>query len=652
MSNIKKLMMSAAGGAGLNVEEVFSTYLYEGNGSNNTRSINNGLDLANEGGIIWTKNREQTGDHVIFDPQVFPDGDHWIYVNLSTAPQDMGSRIFDTTSTGYQISNDNNRYNASARDYVSWSFRKAPKFFDVVTWNGNNQSTRNISHNLGSVPGAMIVSGYTNAEDRWVYHRKMNPSAPQNYAAKLHENGGVSTEDRWRQTAPTDTQFTVDTDLNTSGRSYFAYLFAHNDGDGGHGPDGQQDIIKCGSFTTNSSGIGEDVNLGWEPQWLLVRSITYGDWKLVDTTRGYPAYKQGNSATQRLEAEDTASEATQIYGGILSNTGFKIQDNANTTYMYIAIRRGPMAVPEDATEVFDPIAANNSAGTFNTTGFRVDFQIMRPYNATRSTFVNDRMRGVETLSTQTGTSGPYLLTNTAASEVNNYMTMGWTNDGFRTASGGYPSDPVVYYNLKRAPNFFEMVTYTGNAPARTINLGLGSVPKMMWIKCRDGGEEWCIYHSGAGATKFLTLNQNYGTQTSSDRWNNTTPTDTQFSLGNHREVNRDDNIYIAYLFGEVSGISKMGSYTGNGQAQVIDCGFTAGARFVMIKRTNTTGDWYYWDVERGIVTGSESRLAFNLDAAEVTNTDFIDPNNSGFALQAAYTAVNNLNDEYIFYAIA
>ena len=166
MATKKKMLQAAAGNAGgepgLDVSEVFSTYLYEGNGSNNTRSINNGLDLANEGGIIWTKNREQTADHVIFDPQAFPDGDHWIYVNLSTAPQDMGSRIFDTTSTGYQISNDNNRYNASSRDYVSWSFRKAPKFFDVVTWDGNNQSTRNISHNLGSVPGAMIVTGKRN----------------------------------------------------------------------------------------------------------------------------------------------------------------------------------------------------------------------------------------------------------------------------------------------------------------------------------------------------------------------------------------------------------------------------------------------------------------------------------------------------------
>ena len=140
MATKKKLLQAAAGsagGAGLDVEDVFSTYLYEGNGSNTTRSINNGIDLATEGGIIWSKNRTQTANHVIFDPQAYPNGDHWIYVDLSTAPQDMGSRIFDTTSTGYQISNNNNRYNASSQDYVSWTFRKAAKFFDVVTYTGN-----------------------------------------------------------------------------------------------------------------------------------------------------------------------------------------------------------------------------------------------------------------------------------------------------------------------------------------------------------------------------------------------------------------------------------------------------------------------------------------------------------------------------------
>lgn len=47
----------ALGGAGAYVEDVFSTYLYTGNGS--TQTITNGIDLDGEGGMVWIKNRQR-----------------------------------------------------------------------------------------------------------------------------------------------------------------------------------------------------------------------------------------------------------------------------------------------------------------------------------------------------------------------------------------------------------------------------------------------------------------------------------------------------------------------------------------------------------------------------------------------------------------
>ena len=38
------------------IEDVFSTYLYTGNGS--TQTITNGIDLAGEGGLVWIKKRD------------------------------------------------------------------------------------------------------------------------------------------------------------------------------------------------------------------------------------------------------------------------------------------------------------------------------------------------------------------------------------------------------------------------------------------------------------------------------------------------------------------------------------------------------------------------------------------------------------------
>ena len=96
----------------------------------------------------------------------------------------------------------------------------------------------------------------------------------------------------------------------------------------------------------------------------------------------------------------------------------------------------------------------------------------------------------------------------------------------------------------------------------------------------------------------------------------------------------------------------MGSYTGNNGTQTIDCGFTNGARFVLIKSHNDGGDWQVFDAERGIVAGDDGRLLLNRRDAE-TGDDYIDPHSSGFSLpNHAFTNSNAQGQKYIFYAIA
>ena len=79
----------------------------------------------------------------------------------------------------------------------------------------------------------------------------------------------------------------------------------------------------------------------------------------------------------------------------------------------------------------------------------------------------------------------------------------------------------------------------------------------------------------------------------------------------------------------------------------MDCGFSSGARFVLLKRTDATGDWFVWDSVRGIVSGNDPYLLLNTTAAEVTNTDYIDPLSSGFTISDDFT-----DGTYIFYAVA
>jgi hypothetical protein len=129
-----------------------------------------------------------------------------------------------------------------------------------------------------------------------------------------------------------------------------------------------------------------------------------------------------------------------------------------------------------------------------------------------------------------------------------------------------------------------------------------------------------------------------------------------FSVGSLGGVNASSTTYIAYLFGDLPGISKAGTYTGTGNAINVNCGFTNGARFVLIKRTDgsgNVGDWYVWDTLRGIVSGNDPYLLLNSNATQTTNTDYVDPLSTGFTVtSSAPAALNASGGTYLFLAIA
>jgi hypothetical protein len=163
MSKIATLMQQAAAGAvgeALAIEDVFSTYLYTGNGS--TQTITNGIDLAGEGGLVWRKPRTSTtfNDHILMDTL---RGDNYLKTNSTDAEIATTSDFTDFLSDGFSMSS-STRINASGVNYASWTFRKAPRFFDVVTYTGNG-TTQAINHNLGSVPGVIITKRTDSADD-------------------------------------------------------------------------------------------------------------------------------------------------------------------------------------------------------------------------------------------------------------------------------------------------------------------------------------------------------------------------------------------------------------------------------------------------------------------------------------------------------
>ena len=163
----------AAAGEATYVDDVFSTFLYEG--TNSSHSINNGLDLSGEGGLVWIKNRSTAASN---EPNVLYDTERGAtkqLISSSTGTEQTVSRFSSFNSNGFTVTTNDNEVNNSALDYVSWAFRKAPGFFDVVTYTGNGTSGRTINHNLGSVPGMIIIKCLDFSGTSWaVWHRSID----------------------------------------------------------------------------------------------------------------------------------------------------------------------------------------------------------------------------------------------------------------------------------------------------------------------------------------------------------------------------------------------------------------------------------------------------------------------------------------------
>jgi len=642
--------MGAAGaGEKIYIEDVFSTWLYTGEGTGTVMTVDNGIDLAGKGGMVWLKARNTTFHHELIDTV---RGTRKAIRSNTTAAQVTNGDLGEFTSSGFKLGGAGSAgFQVGVGDtYTSWTFRKAAKFFDVVTYTGNGVAGRTIAHNLGSVPGLIIVKCTSTGGTAWaVYHRSLASAAT---VLELDKTAAAFTYNPfWNSTAPTSSVFTVGShgDVNANAGTYVAYLFAHDAG--GFGDSGNDNVISCGSYTGNGSLTGPVIDLGWEPQWLLVKSATLAQtWYLVDTMRGLNVSSDAILQPNFSDAEF----ATNAFSPLA--TGFQPTANSNAvnangqTYIYIAIRRGPMRTPTDATKVFDDLTYTQSSPTFQATNFVTDFVWTSYRNTSGGFFFGDRLRG-----------GTRLAPNSTAAEAGTTDFSWDSNTSYRQSLNSGGSAPVIDYAFRRAPGFFDVVAYTGTGSATTVSHNLGVAPELMVVKRRNDTSHWITYSKNISIENYLGLNsvgpENSGVGTWP--WNDTAPTGSVFNLGYDAsvvpafQVNTSGATYIAYLFATCPGVSKVGSYTGTGTTLSIDCGFTAGARFVLIKRTNSTGGWYVWDTARGIVSGNDPYLLLNSTAVEVTNTDYIDPLNSGFEISSTAPAAINANGgSFIFLAIA
>lgn len=666
MSVFHQNILAGASGAGEGaaaegtyVDDIFSTFLYEGNEI--TRDIVNGIDLSTEGGMVMIINRNSSSTSIdrtnLFDTERGATKKLQTE-NTSAETTDANSlTAFNTNGFSLGTSANINESASGSNNFVAWTFRKEPGFFDVVTYTGNGTAGRTVAHNLGSVPGMIIVKRIDASGSHIVFHRSEGNTE---YGALDLVDRFASSVSFWNNTDPTSTDFTVgnSTSVNGSGGTYVAYLFAHDDASFGVNSD--ESVIKCGQYTGNGSSTGPVVDLGFEPQWIMIKRSSGDDsWYVFDAMRGIN-YKDSGDTYYTLDtaaAEASTTVLSPLANGFQIATSSPVFNRSGSNVIYVAIRR-PHKPPTAGTEIFKP---NARAGASTVVNIDLDFNPDVALVKIRTTGITANWlffaRHIRpTFSLNTSSSA-------AVSISNDLLDFLRERDSrvkilSSTTSINRPGYNYIDYFFKRSVQAIDTVFYTGDGVAgKTVTHNLAAVPELILVKRTNASAAWAVYSSVTGNTKKLGLD-GAAESTSSTYWNDTTPTSSVFTVGTSTDVNASAGEYFAMLFASVDGVIDIGSYTGTGTAGLqVDCGFTAGARLVWIKRTDAADDgWRTFDTARGIVAGNDPTLLLNSNAAEGDtgneSADYIDPHNPGFEIATTDTSMNASGGTYLYMAIA
>jgi hypothetical protein len=351
---------ASSGGAasgGTYVDDVFSTYLYTGAGGSQT--INNGINFATYGGMIWCKPRNSTAAHVVID--TVRGGDSWLSTNNSAQafPGTGNNQKIAFNTTGI-VSDavDGLNWSTSGATFSTWSFRKAPKFFDIVSYTGDGTSSKLLNHSLTVTPGMVLIKNTSVASNWGVWHVNGRGGALDGALALNLTDTPLTPSFSVSATTFRVYQGTTNfkMDPNVSGNNYIAYLFAHDTS--------ATSMVQCGAVATNASGAITATTLGWEPQFILIKNITSAwDWEIHDVMRGWSIATNTNAIANAIKPNLTSTEGSGNTAFTMTPTGFYSNANfgANQNYIYMAIRR-PNKPPTSGTQVFNVSTWTQSGG--------------------------------------------------------------------------------------------------------------------------------------------------------------------------------------------------------------------------------------------------------------------------------------------------
>ncbi len=292
----------------------------------------------------------------------------------------------------------------------------------------------------------------------------------------------------------------------------------------------------------------------------------------------------------------------------------------------------------------------STATTISGYAFTPDLVWIKIRSGNERHVINDTVRGAQ----------KQLASNTTAAEDTSATgaLTAFTSDGYSLDSdlsrGSVNNAAYTYVDWlwkKGATPGFDIVGYSGNgASNRTVSHSLGVTPAMVIVKNRTSGTpNWRVWHQRlSGVDSFLGLNQTAAVGTSSTVFNGFSST--TFTVGTDPATNENGSSHVAYLFSEVAGFSRFGSYTGNGSSDgpFVFCGFRP--RFILLKRTDSAGNWTMYDSARSPRNADTKVLYPNLSNSEDASTDHFDWLSNGFKMKS--TNQNTSGGTFIFAAFA
>ena len=647
------LVNTSAAGEQVYIDNIFKSHAYIGAGNYSPTAIDTGINLVDNDGLVWIKGRDNSDrHHCLFN--TLRGAEKFLRTSESAGEQNETSTLSSFNTNGFSIRNDN-KVGQSNKEYISWNFVKKEKFMDTLEYTGNGVPGHQIAHNLGCTPGMIWIKKRDGNATWFVWHQNLSNTTTKylqlNETAAETQNENPSDDPVttvWNNTAPTDTNFTVGTNpaVNTNGSVYIVYLFAHDQQEFGESRD--QSVMKMGSYTGNgSSSSGPTVNLGWEPQFLMIKNRDdSGDWVMMDTTRKWIPWGD----VFRLKTNTDTQEGNDPNRLKLLTTGFRpettdsMYNSSGDTYVYWAIRRPDGYVgkpPEAGTDSYTTDTGNGSAypPAFDSAMGNVDIAFQKPVPGHESFRVNAR----------------------------HYPEYRWE------VGGAQNSDSDVVWDISRgwgvdftSSNFswmfkrgrsMDIVNYYATGNSLTLNHGLAGTPEMVWLKGNPAGAgpgQYNIWHTDLGFSKKLEMGSSSQGQASSASSYWTAASDTTFTIGTNTQVNHPSTFTYNYhilLFRSLAGISKVATFTGDGNAnRTINCGFSP--RFLWFKiYDGANGPFWLFDTSRGWTTGTNGQkvIQFGNPATPSNKTDWIVPVSNGFEIVSVYPDSTHLNtDGYKF----